>query len=472
MKHTPPRRRVHIRADDPTLTPFAGLVVAGELVHRLGLIRRLDTAIDAVRPFKQRRRGRSAGELLVALAESILAGGSHLAHLDVLRQDTAGAALRAVAAVPAPPTAGQLLRRFTRRQCHAAVATVAAAGNAFDAELGLDPHAPITLDGDATHTEVYGRQKEGAAFNYEGRRGYATQAVTWAERQRVLAAELLCDNAAPTRSVVALLRRALRALPVAHGPVAFRADSDYYTLDLLHACRRQHVRFAVSVPRSPAMWHALERIRADAWQPAVDMPGAEVAVTTYTPGGWRHEPMRLLIRRVPCDAAALSRSPRSRRRRTIPADQLALALAGDVAIVSGYSFILTDRLEPAAVVEQWQRQRAAIEERFRDAKLGCGLLHLPLGTVRANAGWLVATVLATNWMAMLSATVRDVAPTADDPRRAPGYRTSPILRRWLIATPGRLVRAARQVHLRLPRGWWWADVFTATYARLRLLAPT
>ena len=43
-----------------------------------------------------------------------------------------------------------------------------------------------------------------------------------------------------------------------------------------------------------------------------------------------------------------------------------------------------------------------------------------------------ATVLATNWMAMLVATVHDVAPTAVvppefDPDRAPAYRT--VLRR-------------------------------------------
>jgi len=40
--------------------------------------------------------------------QTILAGASHLAHLEVLRPDTTGAAMRAVAAVPAPPTAGQV----------------------------------------------------------------------------------------------------------------------------------------------------------------------------------------------------------------------------------------------------------------------------------------------------------------------------------------------------------------------------
>ncbi len=41
---------------------------------RLGLVGRVDSAINAVREFKQRQRGRSAGELLVSLAEMILLG--------------------------------------------------------------------------------------------------------------------------------------------------------------------------------------------------------------------------------------------------------------------------------------------------------------------------------------------------------------------------------------------------------------
>jgi hypothetical protein len=59
---------VEIHTDDHALTGHAGLVLTGELAARTGLVARLDRAIDAVRPFKHRRRGRSAGELLVALA--------------------------------------------------------------------------------------------------------------------------------------------------------------------------------------------------------------------------------------------------------------------------------------------------------------------------------------------------------------------------------------------------------------------
>ncbi len=151
-KDTARRAHVQVRADGRSLTGGAGLLLSGELVHRLELVGRLDSAVNAVREFKQRQRGRSAGELLVSLAEMILVGGNHLAHLEMLRQDAAGSELRAVAATPPPSMAGHLLRRLTRRQCHAAVAALAESGNRFEAELGLAAGDPVDLELDATTT--------------------------------------------------------------------------------------------------------------------------------------------------------------------------------------------------------------------------------------------------------------------------------------------------------------------------------
>jgi hypothetical protein len=144
------------------------------------------------------------------------------------------------------------------------------------------------------------------------------------------------------------------------------------------------VRFSISVPRSSAMWTALEAIPDDAWRPADGVEDAEVAETTYTPGEWEHEPLRLIIRRVAHQADALSDDPRARRRRTIPREQLALGLAGEADTVYGYSFILTDLPGTAAGVERHHRERAQIEERIKDQKLGVSLRRLPLSDLDAN----------------------------------------------------------------------------------------
>ena len=137
MKRSASAPTVHRGADDPTLTGHAGLMLVRDLNSKLHLVERLNAAVDGVRRFKQRQRGLMGGQLLVCLAESILAGGSHLAHLDPLREDEAGRVLRAVAEVPAPETVSQLLPRYTQRQCQAVVTELARAGVELDRMLGL-----------------------------------------------------------------------------------------------------------------------------------------------------------------------------------------------------------------------------------------------------------------------------------------------------------------------------------------------
>jgi hypothetical protein len=90
--HRSPRHsNVEIRADDHALTGYAGPLLTGVLAVRTDLVARLDRATQGFRPFKRLRRGRSGGELLVALAEMMAVGGDHLVHLDELPEDEAGA---------------------------------------------------------------------------------------------------------------------------------------------------------------------------------------------------------------------------------------------------------------------------------------------------------------------------------------------------------------------------------------------
>src|SRR6266545_106510 len=107
------RARVELRFDDPTQTPNAGLLLVAELADRLDLVGTLDRHIGKI---KQRRRGVGGGGLVMALAESMLAGGDFLCDLDTLRADQAGAALRTVPRPPAPTTAAGLARRFGSEQ--------------------------------------------------------------------------------------------------------------------------------------------------------------------------------------------------------------------------------------------------------------------------------------------------------------------------------------------------------------------
>lgn len=82
------RESIDIRCDDATLTASAGLSVVAETVATTGLLDELDGRIGKI---KQRDRGLTGGQLVVSMAESMLAGGDFLCDLDGLRTDVAGA---------------------------------------------------------------------------------------------------------------------------------------------------------------------------------------------------------------------------------------------------------------------------------------------------------------------------------------------------------------------------------------------
>jgi hypothetical protein len=326
---------------------------------------------------------------------------------------------------------------------------------------------------------VYGTKKQGTGRTRAGNLAYAPHVATWAERGRTLTAELVGGNRVRLAGAecAKLVRRALKHLPVGHGPVSLRIDSAYYQLELLNAVREAGARFTVSVPRNPAMWKALDRIDAGAWAEASEMPGAEVAETTYAPADWNGEPLRLIARRTPFSAAKIAAgSVNARRRKTIHPEQLALALEGKLLSVFGYSFILTDHpAEQTTVeVEHHHRQRGQIEERIKDAKLGQALRHLPVRDLNANRVWMFASLLALN----LSAMICDLSPAAGASgaaadERTPLRRHAKTLRRLLFCVPARVLRSGRQTILRLPASMRKAEtlIFQRTYDAVWALAP-
>jgi hypothetical protein len=388
-----------------------------------------------------------------------------------------------VAEVPAPETASQLLPRFVVRQLQAAVAELARIGVELDRMLVLPEDQPVTLDLDSTTTEVHGRQKEEATYNYEGKLSLGSLFCTWAERRRVVAGQLRSGSASDKPIAAAVVRRALRNLPEAHGEVRLRADSGFYSVPFLAWCGRHRLRFCVVVPRYWTLWEARRHLAPHRWRPALEMAGAEVAEMQFMPTGWTGEPLRLLVRRVRVEAEEISQSAKSRRRRTISKQQLRLALKGAISHTYSYSFIVTDMEGGAVELEHGQRRRAHIEERIKELKLGCGLLHLPLRRRRANYAWQTAAVIAANLTAMLSAvnvarerkeaqaSAVTAVSTAELAEVGQPHNTA-VIRRWLLAVPARLVRKSRQRWLRLAQGMSHKGEFWALHRHILNLVPT
>ena len=438
----PPERpdRITVAFDDHRLVANAGLLLPVTLAHHLGLGELVDHHVDL-----GRAPGRAnASDKLLTLVASALAGGDCIDDADALRAGGTEQVLGCV--VKAPSTLGTFLRSFrwghVRQLDRVSRESLAGAWAAGAWAAGAGPgDDPLTIDLDSTVCETFGLLKEGAQrHNYAGQRGY--HPLLAAVTGEVLMCRLRRGRANTARGAAHFLRETVSRVRYAGatGQLTVRADSGFYTHDIVAVCRKAKVRFSITARQHQSLRNIIEAIPEADWTPIPYwMEGAaDVAETEYTP--FQHEPdavpVRLIVRRV----------------KPTPGSQLAL-----LATYSYHAFI-TDREGDTLDLEADHHRHAEIENAIRDLKYGVGLNHLPSGRFPANGAWLAVQVIAHNlarWTTRIGLGEQ--------------LMTTKTLRRRFFSLAGRLTRKARRLTLHLPRGWPWQNQFNSALAKLRAL---
>lgn len=430
---------VAVTFDDATLVADAGLVLPAALMVRLGL----EALVNARVRLVGRVGGALPGRKVLTLVTAILAGGTHIDHADRLR---AGATQRVLPfRVMAPSTLGTFLRSFTFghiRQLDAVIGETIR--RAWSAGAGPRTEA-MTIDMDSTICEVHGKAKNGAAYGYTRVLGYHPVLATRAGTGEVLHARLRQGSSqrGHKRFVEELIARVRRA--GASGPLTLRADSGFFSWELIKTLTRLQVAWSITVSMNPSVRKAIAAIDDDTWTDITYPDGglAQVAETTYVTGGGstkrRQRQVRLVVRRTRLT---------SRTQAQLWPDWRHHAFVTNLDL-------------PVVEMDQFHRDHATVELAIRDLKEGAGVEHCPSGRFFANAAWLACAVLAHNlirWTARLGGLHPDDQLTVT--------RT---IRTRVLALPGRLVNHSGRLVLRLPKRWPWATTFTTALDQIRAL---
>ena len=227
------------------LTAHAGIVLLRDFIDRLGVAELLDDNLQ----LKQRERGYPESENILSRCWSSLLGGSCLLDLDVLRGAPGLPALLGGQSILAPTTAGEFLRAFTLGDlCNLQRVNRGLAQRRRPAQKSTR----VTIDLDASLYEQCSTRKQGSCLHYQGQVGYYPWFAFWAEEKELRATHLLRGKAHASPKAIGVWQQALQQAP-AGLPLYLRADSEFYTWELLTFCAHQQSTYAITAEQSPGL---------------------------------------------------------------------------------------------------------------------------------------------------------------------------------------------------------------------------
>src|SRR5712691_293295 len=283
---------VQVVASTQQLTAHAGLVLVRELADRLGVGELLDRVT-----VKKRQRGYSPAQAILALCETLIAGGECLDDVALLRADSAQELLRGHG-LPEPTTLGRFLRRFT-------LGHIGQLNRALDelfARVGpLVGREAVTLDLDASYVEHHG-----PVGSRQGTRGVYTGKVAWhpllcfvGETGEWLHAKLRNGHAAASTGATRFLADCVRRVP--DGVRLFlRADEGFYGKSFLAELEQRRITYTVGAQLNRALRERIAAVCDAEWQRSSYRDGSQVTSFVWRPRSWK-QARRFVIRRDPVE---------------------------------------------------------------------------------------------------------------------------------------------------------------------------
>lgn len=420
--------RFGVDFDDPSLMANAGLLLTATVVKRLGMVELIDERVSV----PAAAGGFAPGRKVATLVHAMVAGATHIDHVDVLRAGATGAVLGH--RVMAPSTLGTFLRGFTFghvRQLESVVGELL--GRAWSASTVPER---IVVDVDSTICEVSGTTKAGASYGYTKVLGLHPLVASRADTGEILHARLRKGSANTQRGakrfceeLVARLRRG-----GATGLV-FRFDSGFWSKKTMATLERLGVSYTMAVrANTKGIAGVIARIDETAWVQIGYPAGGEAQVAETV-----HKGRRMIVRRT--------------------------RLVGDQAEMwpnwRHFAF-LTDLDGEATDVDAFHRERAQCELDIRDLKEGTGAAHMPSANFYANAAWLQCAVIAHN-LGRWTQTLGGIHPDGHRPTMNRTIRTR------FTSMPARLVNYSGTLRMRAPKNWPWQNQFATALTTLRSL---
>lgn len=250
-------------ADRTRATGAGGIGAIHLLVKKLGLDQLINQHLNLLKihlPYHE-------SDHVLSIAYNLLAGGSCLEHLELLRSDEAYLDVLGARRIPDPTTAGDFCRRFD-------IANIIGLMEVFNTTRQKvwrqQPTAffrEAIIEADGTMVEITGECKQGMDINHKGQWGYHPLVLSLANTGELLYVVNRSGNR-PSHEhaaiyfdrAVALCRRA------GFHKILLRGDTDFTQTAHLDRWDRHDVEFIFGIDAMPNLYEIVENLPETAWK--------------------------------------------------------------------------------------------------------------------------------------------------------------------------------------------------------------
>jgi hypothetical protein len=453
---------------------FGGLGVCLLLVKRLGLA----DALDAKLHLLKRHLPYHESDHILNLVYNILAGGTTLSDLELLRNDENYLDAVGAQRIPDPTTAGDFLRRFELEDITTLMQVINDKRLLVWKQQSQAFFEHAIVEGDGTIAETLAECKAGMDLSYKGKWGYHPLLISLANTQEPLflvnrsASRPSHEGAASYFDQAAVLCR-----KAGFRQITFRGDTDFSQTEYLDRWDNDAILFVFGIDAMPNLVKKAKTLASTAWQ-KLDRP-AKYEVKTQQrrrPASVKEEVVRQKgyknIRTVAEHVAEFDYRPGACQK-----DYRVVVLRKDLVIekkgekvgeeVCYFFYITNERSRSCAEVVYFANDRCNQENLIEQLKNGVKALRLPSNTLESNWAYMVIGALAWNvkaWLALLQ-------PKAEHRDALLRMEFKKFLAVWLLL-PCQILRSGRQLVFRVLQYNEWVPVLLRSVEVLRCLRLT
>jgi Transposase DDE domain group 1 len=250
-------------ADRVRATAAGGIGATHLLVKRLGL----DQAIDRHLTLLKMHLPYHESDHVLSIAYNLLAGGSCLEHLELVRNDEAYLDALGARRVPDPTTAGDFCRRFDACDIFLLQEILNVTRQKVWREQPDAFFDEAVLDADGTMVPTTGQCKQGMDISYKGEWGYHPLVISLANTAEPLYVVNRSGNRPSHEHAAAYFNRAIAHCRAAgFRKILLRGDTDFTQTEHLDAWDDDGVRFIFGINAMPNLYEIAEKLPENAWK--------------------------------------------------------------------------------------------------------------------------------------------------------------------------------------------------------------